>query len=96
MKTKDASKQSPEFREFFSEGDVCPVCESGTLRLVNRDLKFDYKHDTVVLNRDVWECSECQESFLQAKDRREVEKTLTDRRRTVKKNIDILQKKREE
>lgn len=59
------------------------MCEVGTLSLVERDLKFEYKGNNVVLNREVWECSDCKESFFQAKDEPEVERILTDRRRKV-------------
>ena len=56
-------------KEVFYVGCLCPVCEIGTLSLVRRDLDFEYKGDKVVLGRDVWECSECHESFLQANQR---------------------------
>ena len=69
--------------EFYFDGCMCPACEVGTLSLVERDLEFEYKDEKLLLTRKVWECSACQESFLQAKDKPEVEKILTDRRRRV-------------
>ncbi len=69
--------------EIFYSGCVCPVCESGKMGLVRKDLKFEYKGNTLELERDVWECSECHESFLQAHDEPEIDVLLTDRRRRV-------------
>lgn len=69
--------------EFFYNGCMCPVCEVGTLSLVERDLEFEYKGEKVILTREVWECSECKESFFQAKDKPEIKRVLTDRRRRV-------------
>jgi len=69
--------------EFFYNGCICPVCENGVLKLINRDLEFEYNNDKIILNREVWECSECKESFLQAKDEREAERILTDHRRKI-------------
>ena len=67
----------------FYEGCLCPVCEVGSLKLVSRTEEFVYKGNKIVLTRDVWGCSECQEFFFQAKDQPEIERTLTDRRRKV-------------
>jgi len=69
--------------EVFYNGCLCPVCEIGSLNLVSRDEEFVYKGNKIVLSREVWECSECKEFFFQAKDRPEIEKILTDRRRRV-------------
>lgn len=69
--------------EIFYNGCLCPVCEVGSLNLVNRDEEFVYKGNKIVLSREVWECSECKEFFFQAKDRPGIEKILTDRRRKV-------------
>ena len=69
--------------EFYHDGCMCPACEIGTLSLVERDLEFEYKGEKISLIREVWGCSECKESFFQAKDKPEVEKILTDRRRRV-------------
>lgn len=70
-------------KDIFYEGCRCPVCETGTLSLVQKDLDFDYKGNTIILTRDVWECPVCHESFLQTRDEPEVERILTDRRRGV-------------
>jgi hypothetical protein len=35
-------------KEFFYHGCTCPVCEVGTLSLVERDLEFEYKGEKVV------------------------------------------------
>lgn len=70
-------------KDIFYAGCRCPVCEIGTLNLVQKDLDFDYKGQTITLTRDVWECLACQESFLQPQDEPEVERILPDRRRRV-------------
>lgn len=68
----------------FNEGMVCPVCEIGKLKAVSKDLEFEYKDvKAVIPNRKVFECSTCEESFVDPKDERELEKMLTNHRRSV-------------
>jgi HTH-type transcriptional regulator / antitoxin MqsA len=85
MKTVKSGEAKDGFMkaETFYQDCVCPVCEVGTLTLIEKDLDFTYKGETMVLRRSVWECSDCQESFLQNNDERDVEKILTDRQRRV-------------
>lgn len=65
------------------EGSLCPICETGTLVLTRKETEFEYKQDTLRVTRDVLECQTCHEAFFQPHDEREIEKLLTDRRRTV-------------
>ncbi len=65
-------------------GMVCPVCEVGTLESHPEELEFDYKgRKTVISGKTLFRCPECDESFLSPRDEREIEKYLTDARRTI-------------
>ncbi|GEM_PF-1208726 len=67
----------------MQEGSLCPICESGKLRRVLKDLDFKYKGDVLTFaNAKVLECEVCGESIFEEKsDQRTVEKALTDARR---------------
>lgn len=68
----------------FEEGMVCPVCEVGKMKTISKNLEFEYKDVQVVIpNRKVFECMICKESFTDPKDERELEKILTNHRRSV-------------
>lgn len=77
------SEEIMERKAIFYEGSLCPVCETGTLVLTRKETEFEYKHEKLLVTRDVLECQTCQETFFQPHDEREIEKLLTDRRRTV-------------
>ncbi|MDM8515891.1 type II toxin-antitoxin system MqsA family antitoxin [Desulfobacterales bacterium HSG16] len=75
--------KTQEHEDIFREGGTCPICEEGILSLIHKDIDFTYKGHTLHIQRQVFTCSSCEESFFQAKDEREIEKLLTDRRRRV-------------
>ena len=66
----------------LKEGMVCPACEAGKLREKNEDMEFEYKNNKKIIpNRTLYKCETCNESFLNEKDERELEKLLADVRR---------------
>jgi len=68
----------------FYRGMTCLVCETGSLELQKEDIEFEYKgKKTIIHNQEVFKCPECDESFLNPKDERMIEKFLTDERRKV-------------
>lgn len=68
----------------FYDGMVCPVCEVGKLKVHKEDLEFEYKGEKFTIpEKNVFRCPECEESFLDSKDDRIIEKLLTDERRKV-------------
>lgn len=68
----------------FYHGMTCPVCEVGTLELESEDMEFEYKGvSTVLPHQKIFKCHECDESFLDQKDERRVEKLLSDERRRI-------------
>ncbi len=68
----------------FSEGMVCPVCENGTMKSILKDLDFEYKGKGArIPNSKVLQCEECEEYFLNEKDEREIERMLTNFRRSI-------------
>jgi YgiT-type zinc finger domain-containing protein len=68
----------------FLSGMVCPVCETGIFKASQEDLRFEYKGiKTILPKRGVFRCEECEESFINPKEEREIEKLLTDERRKI-------------
>lgn len=68
----------------IKDGMLCPMCEAGSLRSVQKDVPFEYKGNVhVVSNVRAYECDICGESLWDDRDERQVERSLTDvRRRT--------------
>ena len=65
-------------------GKVCPVCEIGKLEICQEDVEFEYKRvKTVIPRRTVFTCQECEESFFDPKEQREIDKLLIDERRKI-------------
>jgi len=65
-------------------GMRCPACEVGTLDEVRKDLEFEYKGKSrTITNQIVYECNSCGEEFQNKKERRLLEKLLTDSRRDI-------------
>ena len=68
----------------YTAGMVCPVCESAGLEENSSDMEFEYKGKKVVVsNISQFDCPVCKESFINRKDRRVLERLLTDERRKV-------------
>lgn len=66
------------------DGMVCPVCESGKMRLIKDRLRFVYKgHPQEMENVDVFHCQECGEGLLDDRTERIVEKKRTDFRKKI-------------
>jgi len=68
----------------YTAGTMCPVCESAGLEQNSRDMEFEYKGKKVVVgNITNFDCPVCEESFINPKDRKVLERLLTDERRKV-------------
>lgn len=66
----------------LQNGMVCPVCEAGEIRVTTKDLDFEYKgFRSTFPNRKAFECPVCGESFLDEREERALERSLTDARR---------------
>lgn len=66
------------------QGMECPGCEEGVLNKVRKDLDFEYKGKvSTVKNCISYVCSKCGDSFQNKKERRVLEKILTDNRREI-------------
>ena len=62
----------------FEENMICPSCGKGKLSVASDHLYFEYKHQKKTIpNTSIFSCSECQESFINKGDEREIERLLT-------------------
>lgn len=66
----------------YAAGELCPVCESGKLEEVVKNLEFEYKsRKSIVENVTCFECPICEDYLTNRKESRRIEKYLTDERR---------------
>lgn len=66
------------------DGMVCPICEAGSLKVVTKNVPFEYKgHVHVVANVRAYDCDICGESLWDDGDERDFERSLTDVRRRI-------------
>lgn len=67
----------------LEEGMICPVCESGNLSAIRKNVDFNYKGNIRTYESTVYACPECLEEFLDPKEQRKIDKKLTDSRRQI-------------
>lgn len=68
----------------FHNGAICPVCEIGKLTENKTALSFEYKGvERIIDGQTVFECSVCNESFMNKGEQREVDKMLINSRREI-------------
>jgi HTH-type transcriptional regulator/antitoxin MqsA len=68
----------------FENNDPCPICGDGLLKEKTITETFEYKnHFLAVDNYIVYECTECEESFVDPGTLKETEKTIRDFHRKI-------------
>lgn len=67
----------------LTNGTLCPICESGKLSAIQKDIDFNYKGHIRFFNKTVFACPECEEEFLESADQKQIDKKLTDFRRGI-------------
>jgi len=67
----------------LTNGTLCPICESGKLSSIQKDIDFNYKGHIRSFNKTVFACPECEEEFLESTDQKQIDKKLTDFRRGI-------------
>lgn len=67
----------------LTDGALCPACEEGFLRPVQKGVEFKYKGEVTIVQTIAYECGECSEAFFDDKVERNLEKSLADIRRRV-------------
>jgi len=68
----------------YIKGMTCPVCEVGKLGVTKKDFEFKYKgHSRTYSSDKVFICSECESSFLNKKDQRNLDFILTNSRKEI-------------
>lgn len=48
----------------YKNGDMCPICGSGTLKIEKKPETFEYKGQTLTLELTVYSCNACREKFF--------------------------------
>ena len=66
------------------KGGICPACEKGKLRVIQKDVIFTYKAKTKTFEDEkVYQCDLCDYEALSQKDNLRIERILTDFRRCI-------------
>ena len=67
----------------YKNGDTCPVCGSGTIRVEKRPETFEYKGQSLTLELTVYLCDVCEESFFDNKEMKKYQRAIKDFQRRV-------------
>ncbi len=70
--------------EEYRDGELCPLCNEGNLRKINRDESFSYKGQQLIIpNYTLFVCDKCNEELVAEKTINATEKQLRDFHRKV-------------
>jgi HTH-type transcriptional regulator/antitoxin MqsA len=67
----------------YRHGALCPSCEVGVLGKTQAERRFSYKTKETTIQCVSYQCGQCGEFFVAPKERRHIERVLTDVRRRV-------------
>jgi len=67
----------------YKNGDMCPICGSGTLKIEKKPETFEYKGQTLTLELTVYSCNACGEKFFDNEEMKKYQKIIKDFQRRV-------------
>ncbi len=67
----------------YKQGDLCPICGAGTIKVERKKESFEYKGQVLTLELTVYSCNVCGESFYDNEEMRKHQKTIKDFQRRV-------------
>ncbi len=67
----------------YKDGDMCPICGVGTIKVERKPETFEYKGKTLTLELTVYSCDVCGEDFFDDEEMRKHQKTIKDFQRRV-------------
>ena len=67
----------------YENGDRCPICGSGTIKVERKPEIFEYKGQSLTLELTVYSCNVCGEEFFDNEEMKKHQKTIKDFQRRV-------------
>ena len=67
----------------YKNGDMCPICGEGTIKVERKPEIFEYKGQTLALELTVYSCDVCREGFFDNEEMKKHQKTIKDFQRRV-------------
>ena len=67
----------------YKNGDMCPICGSGSIKVEKKPETFEYKGQTFTLELTVYSCDVCEEDFFDNNEMKRHQKTIKDFQRRV-------------
>lgn len=67
----------------YKNGDICPICGTGRLKVKRKPEIFEYKGQTLTLELTVYSCDVCGEAFFDNEEMKKHQKTIKDFQRRV-------------
>ncbi|MDQ7031105.1 MAG: type II toxin-antitoxin system MqsA family antitoxin [Desulfonauticus sp.] len=67
----------------YKNGEVCPICGSGKIKVEKKEEVFEYKGKKLSLYLTVYSCDECKEGFFDNKEMKKYQKIINDFQRKV-------------
>jgi len=67
----------------YKNGDICPICGEGTIKVKRKPETFEYKGQTLTLKLIVYSCDVCGEEFFDNEEMKKHQKNIKDFQRRV-------------
>ncbi len=67
----------------YKNGDTCPICGKGTIKVERKSETFEYKGHILPLELTVYSCDICKEGFFDNEEMKKYQKTIKDFQRRV-------------
>jgi len=67
----------------YKNGDMCPVCGTGSIKVEKKPETFEYKDQTLTLELTVYSCDVCGEGFFDNEEMRKQQRVIKDFQRKV-------------
>ncbi len=67
----------------YKNGDMCPICGEGTIKVKRKPEAFEYKGQVLTLELTVYSCDVCGEAFFDNEEMKKQQKTIKDFQRKI-------------
>ena len=67
----------------YKNGDMCPICGEGTIKVERKPETFKYKGQVLTLELTIYSCDVCGEAFFDNEEMKKQQKTIKDFQRKV-------------
>ena len=62
----------------YKNGDMCPICGLGSIKVERKPETFEYKGQTLTLELTVYSCDVCEEFFFDNEEMKKHQETIKD------------------